>query len=50
MECQISFPIIPQIFLFVPSMLSFDHTGHMSHQVTLNIAAIFDNGNKLISV
>ena len=41
------------ILQVVPSILPFDHTGHMtirSHDHSATIAAIFDNGKKLLSV
>ena len=41
------------ILQVVPSILPFDHTGHMtirSHDHSTTIAAIFDYGKKLLSV
>ena len=41
------------ILQVVLSILQFDHTGHMtirSHDHSTTIAAIFDNGKKLLSV
>ena len=42
-----SYPIILQIVLVVPSILFIYHISQ-GHRVTLTIAAIFGNGNKLI--